>query len=406
MPGAVLQGGGTQLQELQSGQDARVKEPRFYLPQLDALRFFAFFSVFLLHTLPSIVVENHAGWGRPLALVGSAIERSGENGVELFFLLSSFLITELLTGEKRQTGDIHLKKFYIRRVLRIWPLYYFMVLIGLAVQPLSPQYHLTFPLLLSYLFFVNNWHVMLHGFTWSPIYPLWTVSTEEQFYLIWPLAMRTLSRRALLRISALAIIVVPLLAYSGKSYLWRTGKTESVVLLLFFPLGGLLSMVLKKQPSPWPLRRMLGIFLLGLVCWLAGGICARETGGMIASSPSAALLGKSIIGAGTVLIFLAFLRSNPTIWPKSIIYLGKISFGLYVYHVLVYDGVTAAAKWVGLGIRTGPNHSIINLLISCGVILPATLLGTIAIASLSYRFLERPFLLMKDRFAFVHSRNV
>jgi peptidoglycan/LPS O-acetylase OafA/YrhL len=68
--------------------------------------------------------------------------------------------------------------------------------------------------------------------------------------------------------------------------------------------------------------------------------------------------------------------------------------------------VGTVAGLVGLGVRTGPNHSIVNLLISCGVILPATLLGTIVLASLSYRFLERPFLLMKDRFAFVHSRGI
>lgn len=386
--------------------DSHIKEPRFYLPQLDALRFFAFLSVFFLHTLPSIDVENHAGRWQTATLVGSTIQRSGENGVELFFLLSSYLITELLTREKRQTGDIHLKMFYVRRILRIWPLYYFMVLIGLAIQPLSPNYHLPVSSILSFLFFVSNWHLMFHGFIWSPIYPLWTVSTEEQFYLIWPFAMRTLPRRALLLLSIVAIIVVPLLAYRGKSFLWRTGTTESVVLLVFFPLGGLLSMVLKKHSSPLPSWKWLGIFLLGLACWLFGGIWARQDGSMIASSPSAALLGKSIIGAGTVLIFLAFLRSNPMIWPKWIIYLGKISFGLYVFHVLIRDGVGTIARLAGLGVRTGPNHSIINLLISFGVILPVTLLGTIVLASLSYRFLERPFLLMKDRLAFVPSRDI
>jgi peptidoglycan/LPS O-acetylase OafA/YrhL len=218
--------------------------------------------------------------------------------------------------------------------------------------------------------------------------------------------MRMFSRGTLLKISSFAIIVVPLLVYSWKNDFWRTGRTEWIVLLVFFPLGGLLSMVLKKQPSPSSSWKVGGLFLLGMACWLVGGICARESGGTIGSSPSAALLGKSIIGAGTVLIFLAFLRSNPTIWPKSIIYLGKISFGLYVYHVLVYHCIVAAAQRVGLGIRTGTNHSIINLLISCGVILPVTLLGTIAVASLSYRFLETPFLVMKDRFALIHSRGV
>ena len=119
MPDSGLQDKGTLQISSVKKPDRQNKQPRFYLPQLDALRFFAFFAVFLLHTLPAIIVENHPRQWQPLALVGGAIQRSGENGVQLFFLLSAYLITELLTKEKRETGDIHLKMFYIRRILRI-----------------------------------------------------------------------------------------------------------------------------------------------------------------------------------------------------------------------------------------------------------------------------------------------
>jgi peptidoglycan/LPS O-acetylase OafA/YrhL len=406
MPDSGLQDEGTlQISSIKK-PDRQNKQPRFYLPQLDALRFFAFFAVFLLHALPAIVVENHPRQWQPLALVGGAIERSGENGVQLFFLLSAYLITELLTKEKRETGDIHLKMFYIRRILRIWPLYYFVVLIGLLIQPLNPNFHLTRSTVLTFLFFVSNWHVMFHGFLWSPIYPLWTVSTEEQFYLLWPFAMRIFSRRTLLLLCGFVILVLPLISYNGRSYLWRTGRTESIVILLFFPLGGFLSMALKKHSSPLPSWQALGIFLLGMACWLVGGICARQAGTLTAPSPCDALVGRSIVCVGTVLIFLGFLRCNPLIMPKWMVYLGKISYGLYVYHVLVHDGMIAVANKVGLGLRTGPNHSIANLLISCGIVLPVTLLGTVLVASLSYRYLEKPFLLIKDRFALIHSRAV
>jgi hypothetical protein len=85
MPDAALHGGEDRLHlsspDWLEKPDRQTKEPRFYLPQLDCLRFFAFFAVFLLHTLPAIIVENHGGWWRPVALLGSTIERSGENGI-------------------------------------------------------------------------------------------------------------------------------------------------------------------------------------------------------------------------------------------------------------------------------------------------------------------------------------
>ena len=381
------------------------KPPRFYMPQLDVMRFFAFLSVLLLHCLPSVEVGNHIGWSRSVALFAKTIESSGRNGVGLFFLLSAYLITELLTRERKATGDIHLKMFYIRRILRIWPLYYFVLLMGLLVQPLNVKFHLTLSVILSYLFFVNNWHVVLYNFVWTPLYPLWTVSAEEQFYLIWPFAMRKFSRRTMLLLCSLVIIALPLATYRTTGLAWRTGTTELVATLLFFPLGGILSMMLKPKPYPAPLWKVLGAFFFGLTCWMAGGIWTRPGGEMLAAPPQA-ILGMAFITAGTVIIFVAFLRSDPAMWPRSLVYLGKISFGLYVFHRFVYAAVQAVMGALGLGIRTGPNHSMMNVLIAGLVTLPATLLGTIGVSALSYRYLEKPFLLMKDRFAVVHSRDV
>jgi peptidoglycan/LPS O-acetylase OafA/YrhL len=381
------------------------RPPRFYMPQLDLMRLFAFLSVFLLHCLPSVDVGSHTGSAKTWALLAKTFELSGRNGVGLFFLLSSYLITELLTRERELTGGIHLKMFYIRRILRIWPLYYSMVLIGLLLQPLRPENHLSLPGILSFLLFLNNWQVVLHGYTWTAIAPLWTVSAEEQFYLFWPFAMRKFSRQTMLALSAVAIVAFPLIAYRTASLPWRTDTTELVATLLFFPLGGILSMMFKRGKEPLLTLKAAGIFMSGFLCWLAGGVVAQPTGDLLAA-PMTALVGKTIVGGGTCLIFVAFLRSNSSIWPRWMVYLGKISFGLYVFHLPVHEGVVFLARLAGLGLRTGNNHTIVNMIISAGVILPVTLLCTIAVAALSYRFLEKPFLVMKDRFALVHSRDI
>ena len=99
--------------------------PRFYRPELDALRFFAFLAVYVCHSIPNSSVGESAytegaGWVRLLAVIKDA----GNFGVCLFFMLSAFLITELLRRELEAYRRIHVGAFYLRRVLRIWPLYF------------------------------------------------------------------------------------------------------------------------------------------------------------------------------------------------------------------------------------------------------------------------------------------
>ena len=199
-------------------------------------------------------------------MFAKTLELQGINGVGLFFLLSSYLITELLTREKATSGDIHLKMFYIRRLLRIWPLYFTIVLIGILIQPLRQEFKLTVGFLVSYLFFFNNWMVMLHGFMNTPISPLWTVSAEEQFYLVWPLGQKTLSRKWLIGVCMVLVVAFPAIAYRTSSYAWHQKTTDQISALLFFPLGGLLAMLLKDRAGSFPRWKALGYMLLGLTC--------------------------------------------------------------------------------------------------------------------------------------------
>jgi peptidoglycan/LPS O-acetylase OafA/YrhL len=107
------------------GTTSSTERNAYYRPELDALRFFAFMCVFSFHRMDYVPTDPvHDPW---LFRIGNV----GPFGVPVFFLLSAFLITELLLRERERTGRIHIKAFYIRRILRIWPLY-FVAFFGLA----------------------------------------------------------------------------------------------------------------------------------------------------------------------------------------------------------------------------------------------------------------------------------
>jgi peptidoglycan/LPS O-acetylase OafA/YrhL len=109
------------------------RDSPLYRPELDVLRFFAFFCVFLTHgvsvNLNHGILEHHPSVGRVVTFLDAA----GSYGLPLFFFLSAFLITTLLLLEKQKTGEVHLRRFYLRRILRIWPLYFTFLLFSFAL---------------------------------------------------------------------------------------------------------------------------------------------------------------------------------------------------------------------------------------------------------------------------------
>ncbi|OOG62401.1 hypothetical protein B0E44_18535, partial [Flavobacterium sp. A45] len=167
-----------------------MQKDNFYFSNLNGVRCIAAFMVIVGH-----IELNKSYFGLPNNF--QSVKRLGELGVSLFFVLSGFLITYLLLREKGKYGKINIRLFYLRRVLRIWPLYYLVVLLSLFVLPnLSvfqmPYFHLDldtnyqlFMVCFMFVFFLPNVLINLKLIPFAT--QTWSIGTEEQFYLIWPI---------------------------------------------------------------------------------------------------------------------------------------------------------------------------------------------------------------------------
>ncbi len=360
---------------------------RFYRPELDILRFLAFFSVFLSHAL--------LGW----PWFTTSFQFALQGGMCVFFLLSSYLITELLLKERKTTGAIHPQMFFARRILRIWPLYFLALVLTVVTGWKWPFAHVSKGCILAYLLLMGNWYNVLRAPMNSPWQPLWSINLEEQFYLLWPFLARG-GRRYLW---AVALLTFPLAAFT---LVWWTGKLggdgmrmqiwfNSLVQFQYFGLGAILALVLKGRTIQLtPTLRLAGAITAVLLFYTAAKL-------LVASHAQIALFliaGYWFIGVASVILFLSLLGIQVAKLAQPFVKLGKISYGLYVFH-------NPCLFLIGIGL-----HKILlfqrhpRLL---GVaLLSLGLSGTILLASLSYRYYEAPFLRLKQRFELVPSRLI
>jgi peptidoglycan/LPS O-acetylase OafA/YrhL len=373
-----------------------IKKPasRFYAPELDALRFFAFFGVFIFHAAPR-TMEFYAAAGCPLWLSKLLISifGAGASGVDLFFALSAYLITSLLLRERASTGMVDVRGFYLRRILRIWPLYLGFVAFSAAAAHFLPGQNLPARYVLGYGLLAGNWIYAFYGLPASFAIPLWTVSIEEQFYLAWPLGMRRASKRA---IAAMAVGIL-LVANLWRAWLVISAaplermEYNTFTRLDPIALGILIAVYGDRLPSLGRRQRVM-LLASGVLAWIVTyGVCvtanppefssgAMALGHSVTALASAAIL-VSVLGASA-----GFLR-NPTL-----LYLGKISYGLYVLHEFAHF----------CALRLVPAATPIRVMAQSAVGFALTVL----LAAASYRWLEGPFLRLKERFAHVQSRPV
>jgi peptidoglycan/LPS O-acetylase OafA/YrhL len=363
---------------------------RFYRPELDGLRFYAFLGVFIFHTLPG-QAGFYRGFHLPLPWLWGAVAQAGGAGVDLFFALSAFLITSLLLREQRQTARISLRWFYIRRILRIWPLYFVVVGLGIVLAHTMASQSLPWYYVAGYVLFAGNWVHAVLGHPQSVCSPLWTVSIEEQFYLIWPPLMMMLERRGMIiaafttfLLAAASQAAVALAGWSG-GYIYYGSASRCNSLAL----GVLLALFANRLPA---LTRRIRCLLVsgGLIGWVISSAWLVDQPGPVSARM---VLGRMIISlAAGAILYGCLDTSSKLLRNSAIVSLGKISYGLYLLHLvgllIVQSLFHPAWGWQLLATK------------ALGFVM------TVILAFASYRWIESPFLRMKDRFATVLSRPV
>jgi peptidoglycan/LPS O-acetylase OafA/YrhL len=347
--------------------------------------------VFMHHTL----VPKPSGGAFQSAVI--SIKYGSALGVPLFFMLSSYLITELLLREKSATGTVHIGDFYVRRILRIWPLYFTCLISAVFIGILWPEYHAPWGGVAAYTFLAGNWYFGAHPGT--PLPPLaialWSVSLEEQFYVLFPSAAKKLS------VLALGIVAssIWIAAQFWTWYLASHGRTSAAIRLdtfvqfQFFALGTLLAIGMKGRlpHTRTALRWVMGLSGIALVYSTEFIFHALSVDHPAIYAPT---IQNTLTGLGFLCVLLAFLGMGVPSAFNPIRYLGKISYGLYAFHSML---IVLAYRLCG---ELHFTHGI--TLVVYFFALPATILT----AHLSYVYLESPFLKIKERYTIIRSRGV
>lgn len=375
---------------------------RGYRPELDAVRFVAFLLVFFNHFLrfyPPYVASGHHPIlaGQTVWNILLILDQICTMGLCLFFTLSAYLITDLLLHEREQNTTISVRRFYIRRALRIWPLYFLGIAIGIGIALVAHRKN-DVTGFVWYLLFVGNFYCAAFGWPQNPMEPLWSISIEEQFYLLWPWAMRWLSRHGLLACAILFIVManitLMILGRHGPSS-ERESWFNTFVQFEMFAAGILLALAKKRIAWRKPAFG-LTLALAGPLVWVAACSIFRArqlvAEGTVASATFLAI-GYGLTAVGCAAILHGFCMIGPAYVPQWAATLGKISFGLYVYHHLAI-GFTQA-----LFIS---KHGLFYFALS-GFL---ALVLTVAFSIISYTYLETPFLRLKRRFEILHSKPI
>lgn len=377
-------------------------QDKIYFPGLNGIRFIAAFSVIVHH------VEQTKYWANLPNVWGKSvfIDSLGHRGVSLFFTLSGFLITYLLMAEISKTSTVNVYKFYVRRTLRIWPLYYFITLFTFFVLPhlvtlpgISGDLNTDFYIkLFLYLILIPNIARQMYPSVLGSN-QAWSVGIEEQFYAYWPLLVRWFKRNLMMffvvfiviKIAVQLLLMASIELFPASDWIrylrfantaWRFLQVEQMA------IGAMGAYLLFHG-----FQRYLSVIYHPVTMWITFAAI------LISLFVHASFVGFSIIEAVAYTILILNISTNKQCpvklnapWLQK---MGDISYGIYMYHTIC----------LAVGIRLLMN---INLPQASWVwfnvvmyTVPAAL--TLGVSWLSYQYLEMPFIKLKERFMVVKS---
>jgi len=386
---------------------------KIFFNGLNELRAFAALSVIFYH-IELFKSRDHIGSLFDISYLSYFIGRLGKNGVYLFFVLSGFLITYLLLKEKEKYQTILFKKFYLRRIFRIWPLYYLIVGISFLIIPFlantseifrnTPYYfnaisnpeNYTTTSFLTYLFFLPNIALDFFGFRVVGCTQSWSVGVEEQFYILWPLLLFIFSRKTIVKVFMLLIVTFVFShVFFQPDLVARLTNTIGVNLKI---LSGIYKIV-KIIPFEFMAIGAIGGYLYHYF--------AKEINIFSKSSYTYFIILVSIffllffpiisIYLQSILLSVFFLLliittindDNKTVFRnKYLSYIGTISYGVYMYHpfilFLVFPFIN---EYFPAKNSTLLYNSLVYLFVF-GL--------TILLSHLSYKYFELTFIKIKD----------
>lgn len=371
-----------------------INKPKIFFPNLDGIRFLSFFLVLLAHSggsASNIVKDSFL-----YTIFKKQLFYDGELGVSIFFVLSGFLISYLLLKEKEYTGKVHLLSFYIRRFLRIWPLYYFVVFFGFFIYPsiknLLGQPSVETANIYMCSFFLNNIDKIYHKPDAQILNVLWSVAVEEQFYIIWPLFFMFFKNKYLKYIILSLIIFSTIYRFVYFKYGHIDLHTFGVITDL--AIGGLGALIICNSQKFENFIRNLSkptiaipyiIFFIFLIF--------RKN---LYTNDTLFILKRLILSTAFIFIILEQNFSTKSFFKfenyKFITFWGKYTYGLYCLHLIVCIFSTILFSKIA---NLNPNLHIwiIEIIFS--------LVGSMIISYFSYHYFENWFLKQKERFSFI-----
>jgi peptidoglycan/LPS O-acetylase OafA/YrhL len=352
----------------------RVPEaPRGRIAELDALRGLAVAMVCGCHLWPN-----------------SPLFVWGWSGVDLFFVLSGYLITDIILKNGREPG--FLKAFYARRTLRIWPIYYLnLIAVALFAPVLSRSRGWVETGFVYYLTYTQN--VFADRIPGESLYlkwygPTWSLALEEQFYLLWPAVVLWIPRRRLPLLIAVWIVGACGTRGRGAELMTLHGRGDGLA------LGGLLAWILfdRERWRAWIGKYRLGFGLVALAALLMQVMLVVSRGRNVVAYPpepsSAVLLFFDLFYFGAIGLCVCS-AGHPALAPlrdRRLVGLGVISYGVYLYHLPVFRLVEECALRYGIG-----EHIALDMM---------KLVLSVLAAAVSWKLIEQPILVLKKRFAY------